>query len=47
MKEEAMEHGTKQDAEDMLQNMLDDALKAEKKARLEIMTELGIDKADE
>ena len=51
MKEEAMEHGTRQDAENMLRNlfdeMVDDALKAEKKARFEIMADLGIEKADE
>jgi hypothetical protein len=52
MKEEAMEHGTRQDAENMLQNMLNEAVKAERKARFKLTGNLdellGIDeKADE
>ena len=40
MKEEAMEHGTRQDAENMLQNMLDEAVKSERKARFELTATL-------
>jgi len=51
MKEEAMEHGTKQDAEDMFQSvfagLVANALEAEEKARFKLMADLGIDKADE
>ena len=48
MKEEEMEHGTKQDWQAILHTIMDTALEAEKKERLKLMAELGVDeKADE